>query len=73
MHSPKSINQTKNGAFFHMLSHAWKEVWFSGCVEHKVLDQLEALVHVVQLQPDVVKPSAADVNMTTGQQFFSHM
>ncbi len=55
-----------------MVALAWKEVWFGGCVEHKVLDQLEALVHVVQLQPDVVKPTAADVNMTTVQQFFSH-
>ncbi len=53
-----------------MLSLAWKEVRFGGCVEHKVLDQLEALVHVVQLQPDVVKPTASGVNMTTVQQFF---
>ena len=36
--------------------HDWQEVWLCRGVFDGVLDELEALVDVVQLEPDVVEP-----------------
>lgn len=44
----------------------WKKVGFRGWILDRILDELEALVQVVELEPDVVEPLSelVEVNFT---------